>query len=92
MKKNRENTSKHGDACGIYARNRLWACENKFLKKPLPTSPKRKEDKLLEFTALSFIIFHLSFSGFTAHRDVFLVFLHNYSSKRRKQFVSPRKI
>ena len=33
-----------------------------------------EEDKQIEFTALSFIIFHLSFSGFTAHRDVFLVF------------------
>ena len=37
MKKNRENTSKHGDACGIYARICLRASKNKF-SQPSPSS------------------------------------------------------
>ena len=37
IKENQENISKHNDAVGIYARNRLWACENKF-SSPKPFS------------------------------------------------------
>ena len=37
VKKNQENTSKHGDACGIYARICLRSCESE-LSPPSPSS------------------------------------------------------
>jgi hypothetical protein len=57
MKKNRENTSKHGDACGIYARICLRPCESELshrlhhllsaLSQAIPPSFERKTYKNL---------------------------------------------
>ena len=87
MKKNQENISKHGDACGIYTRICLRSCESKLsrhqhllsaLSQAIPPSFERKTYKnLIQNKKVIVIPYFVR------------VLLHNYSSKKLKLLVSP---